>query len=150
MRLYPEAPAVRVLGERTYQTKRIHRYGWTLEGRDFRLTLPEGFIFDGASFPAPARVVYDTWSLGVWPVLIHDYAYRYGGRVPRRSYQEIVGAKWHHVPGGMDRYTADWLMLDLMRDKGVGRLRRNLAFHAIRAGGWRSWRRGLRGEKDHA
>jgi hypothetical protein len=86
-----------------------------------QLVVPAGAYTDGASIPRPFR-----WLVGqpFWPpfwkgTLLHDMMYR----------KQIASQK-----------TADLLLRELLRQNGVGRLRRGLMWAALRLAGWYYWR----------
>lgn len=89
--------------------------------------IPAGFRLDGHSAPRPARALFSEDTLGDRAALAHDWLYRHGGRLP-------CGTVY-------TRAEADCLYRDLLAADGVGRVRRHLAYGAVRAGGWASWAR---------
>ena len=93
---------------------------YTVYVKNYKITVKEGFIFDGASLP---RV---TWSLigcpfiGAYtiPALIHDALYA----------SEIVS-----------RQEADSIFLALLEEYGVSYLKRYSMYWGVRAGGGLVW-----------
>ena len=99
----------------------------SVDGRTFKI--PEGFTFDLASIPRLMWVVpgFAPFELSTAAPLLHDFIYRYRGLMP-------VGVIIY-------RAQADRFFRLIMAEEGVGRVRRNLAWLAVRVGGWISWRR---------
>lgn len=123
-------------------------YIWAADGHAWRIDVPEGFIFDGASVP---RIL---WSLtGLTPhgelesaALIHDFLYRYGGHLPQLSFwrvpqQSAATECWAPFAHVWTRQQCDRLFARIMRETGVPRWRRRLAYLGVRAGGWRFFKR---------
>jgi hypothetical protein len=131
-----------------YRLVENYEYRWYSKNssKDFRIIVPEGFIYDGASIP---RVV---WSIsGLRPdgliraaACIHDWIYRYSGKVPPASYQfapDTPGESlvWSDCNESISRDYADRLFRYIMRDAGVAPRRVEMAYYAVWAFGWYSW-----------
>lgn len=125
-----------------YRVIRTWNYHWEFEGRNFQLTVPRDFECDGASVP---RLL---WTLiGVTPdglhraaAMAHDYLYRYAGRVPLGQHHELVRDRWMRVDYPWSRKEADKLFARILRECGVGKVRRRLMYLGVRIGGGRSWK----------
>jgi len=92
------------------------------------ITVPKGFICDGASIPAIV------WSItGLHPLhhriiagaIIHDYLYRFGGLISDKQYT---------------RKEADKMLVELMKIYGANFYQRQAVYWAVRSFGWRFWR----------
>jgi hypothetical protein len=94
-----------------------------LEREVFAIVPP--FEFDLASIPRPLWALLASHELGIRAPLVHDWLYRNGGRVGRREFS---------------RAQADRFFLRHMKEDGVGRLRRSLAYAAVRVFGAGSWK----------
>ena len=122
-------PDIRPIAWRKYRLEQTWAHKW----KDWTLRIQAGFLHDGASIPRWA------WSLsGLRPdgliraaALAHDALYRYGGKLPMHW---ILPAKT------FTRKEADGLFYDLMREAGISRWRAYVAYKAVRAGGWASWK----------
>jgi hypothetical protein len=90
-----------------------------------------GFKWDGCSIPRWLWSVAPPFSLSELAGLLHDFIYRYGGRLPEGN---VVPYRT------IDRATADRIFLETMRLDSVPKLRRYAAFHAVRQFGGRAWR----------
>ena len=93
-----------------------------------RITVEQGFVFDGASIPRAFWRVIGPPMAGKYAhaSLIHDWLYVH----KFVDGMEIkVGRKW-----------ADDLMLEMMQDDGVAWWRRNAIHRGVRLGGSRAWR----------
>ncbi len=111
-------PAMRPIGTgREVELLELLWVGWD----DYTLTVPEGFVHDGPSIPNRLRgVVYYNHRL-LKPSIAHDFVY------------ETLPEDW-------TRARADALLLEGLVVEGVGWLRRNMVWSAVRAGGWKPWR----------
>ena len=84
---------------------------------------PAGFACDLASVPRIIRSVASDWRQTARAGVIHDLLYRWFERF------------------GLSRQKCDALYYTMLRREGVGRIRANLQWAGVRAGGWRSWGR---------
>lgn len=125
-------------GFRTYLDVREHPTGagdWLLlaplvyDTGILRIEVPEGFRTDFASVPQGLRSFVSTIGGHTKPAVIHDWLYR-------------------TQPAGVTRRDADYLFRRGMREMGVGLIRRNMAYMAVRAGGWISWSRSAKALED--
>jgi len=138
-----EQPPNRPVGERAYELVADWTYEWECGGIRRRITVPKGFVYDGASVP---RIV---WTLtGILPdgliraaALVHDWLYKHRGRLPPGSYQQLHRGAWVNRDRAASREEADRLFARIMREAGVGKARRRMAYVAVRACGWLSFRR---------
>ena len=98
-------------------------------GRDWMLvkpyargawTVPAGFVTDLASVPAAARGLVATWGKHGPAAILHDWMYR-------------------TQLDGLTRRMADRIMLEVMRQDGVGWLKRRAIYAAVRLGGGKHW-----------
>ncbi len=103
-------------------------HGVIVEGREdgpwagFTLEIPPGFRFDGASVPRAFWWLIRPFGPNVvMAALVHDCLYAHG-----------LGCR---------RAEADRIFLRLLEHEGMGRIRRELAYWAVRAFGRRAWRR---------
>lgn len=103
------------------------------------ITVPKGFVTDLASIPRWGWIVLPPDGPWVKGAVIHDFLYATRG-----------AGTWKTHPSGNTRtgpYTrreADWILRDALGNRGVGVLRRNLIWAAVRIGGGGGW------GKDHA
>lgn len=129
-------------GQEGYKLDENYPYSWYTKGLQRIITVPEGFLYDGASVP---RIV---WTLsGVLPdgliraaALVHDFIYRNKGKLPKNSYGSIIEGVYvdfsaHH----WKRKDADKLFARIMRESGVSVIKRRAAYLAVRSFGWISW-----------
>jgi hypothetical protein len=137
-----EQPDVRPVGEVRYRLHDDYTYNWDDNGACFRIQIPRGFVYDGASVP---RVL---WSVtGLRPdgliraaALVHDYFYRWDGVVPFGSYQVmLLDGRWVSVDTPMTRSNADKLFKRMMADAGISPHLVWMAWSGVRMGGWISW-----------
>ncbi len=130
-------------GNEGYKLVEAYPYSWVHTDKVQRvITVPEGFLYDGASVP---RLV---WSLsGITPdgliraaALVHDFIYRHEGRLPRNSYGVLLNDRYvDYSDHRWQRVDADRLFARIMREAGVPTLKRRAAYLGVRAGGWASW-----------
>ena len=123
-------------------------YLWEHKSQQLRLTVPSGFDYDGASVP---RIC---WTItGLRPdgliraaATAHGFLYRHSGNVPASNMQLALPAlrgqhfhKWQEIKTPWSRKQADKLFARIMRESGVGKFQRRLAYLAVRAVGWTRW-----------
>lgn len=95
------------------------------------VTIPAGFLFDGASVPRWGWIAISPLDLGKLAIALHDLVYP-GGRPP--------GVDWRRAEQRFTRLEADWLMKELAkRDPEVESWRWRLAYAGVRWGGKRAW-----------
>lgn len=120
-------------------------YTWHHGAVTRRLCIEAGFEHDGASVP---RLLWTC--LGLTPAglvsaaaLAHDWLYRHSGRFqPRSLWERPEGSEgWIDVSDFLlcTRKEADRLFARIMREAGVPRVRRRLAYLGVRMGGWWLW-----------
>lgn len=118
-----------------------YEWRWKRKGKAYRIYVPKGFEYDGASVPRLA------WTLsGLTPdgliraaALIHDWIYEHKGKLPKGSWQ-VKDGKWRDVGTVWKRKHADKIFKTIMLESGVSRYRANVAYAAVRLGGWIAWR----------
>ena len=110
-----------------------------------KIIVKAGFRWDGASVPKLL------WAFGFNPdglfrgsALVHDFIYIHKGKLPSgsmtSSYQEITNQVQY---GSFSRYDADRLFGKMMKEAGVGRLKRWLMTKAVIWFGWLYWQDGF-------
>jgi len=137
-------PIIVPIGRRKYLLKEGYVYGWLGEASRKRIYVPSGFEYDGASVPRGA------WTfIGMTPdglhragALVHDFIYKYGGILPSDSYARMINGQWTNSLYQFSRKEADNLFLKMMAQAGVTKIRRTLAYWAVRMFGWSSWEKG--------
>ena len=98
----------------------------------FSITVLKGFSYDRASIPRIFWAIIDKDSLGSVPPLLHDLLYRNGGILPTN--QILPSSK------KFSRIETDKLFLELMEKCGVSKVRRELAYQAVRKFGGIAWK----------
>ena len=92
-----------------------------VESLGYKITVKKGFDFDGASIPQALWSVYGNPLSGKFRIaaLVHDalYASEY-----------------------FPRELADAIFLDLMKQHGVGYIKQQTMYYAVRSAGWYVWR----------
>lgn len=140
----PNITPVRVSGIEAYQLVENYRYAWTLasDGILREITVPRSLVYDGASAP---RIV---WTLsGILPdgliraaALVHDFLYIHAGKLPRGCYGCLKDGVWVDLYGAVwSRKDADRMFARLMREAGVSKTQRRLAYTAVRLFGGGAW-----------
>jgi len=129
---------------RTYVLVEDYSYEWEHKGLPYRIIVPGGFLYDGASVPR------STWTVsGLRPdgllraaATVHDFIYEYQGKMPPGSYQswdsDLNG--WVDVKQRWTRKSADKMFGRLMREAGMSRYRRRMAYRAVRLAGGVAWK----------
>lgn len=145
--MMPPQPELLILADspRLYELDEEYVYEWVTGRVANRIVIPAGFRFDGASVPRLA------WSLtGILPdgliraaAMLHDWLYQHGGMLPAGSqWSRHVGPEnpWRAVHGRWSRLGADRMFGAIMKECGIGWVKRWLAVKAVRIGGGGSWR----------
>jgi hypothetical protein len=78
------------------------------------ITVPDGFVTDFASIPAPGRILISGHGHDRWAAVVHDYLY--------------------HTKH--NRKQADAVFLEALEVSGVNLIKRRLMYRAVRTGGW--------------
>ena len=133
----------RKLSRTIYETK----YVFEMDGRIYKLIVPAGYVFDGASIP------WIAWSLlrlsphGIMdgPSLPHDFIYEHQGKMPEGSFF-IQSAKdkgeWWACSVPITRSQSDALLKSAVTFYDAAEGRRAMEIWlAVRAFGWWDWRR---------
>jgi len=140
---YLNQPVNVPISDRRYQLVAPYFYEWEHKNKTYRLEVPAGFVYDGASVP---RIV---WTIsGLRPdgliraaATVHDFMYHHKGCLPFGSVrllenpysQQVMDMAW-------SRKQADKLFARMMREAGVSKYRRRLAYLAVRAFGRIWWK----------
>ena len=96
------------------------------------IRVPEGFVTDLASIPAPA------YALNIFsPFLPNEGA----GKVGRHLVAAVVHDYLYRT-GKLDRERADEIFLAAMKELGVSNIRQQAFYWAVRMGGWASYNKG--------
>lgn len=135
-----EQPDIEPYGKK-YILLKDYTYEWKKGNMGRKLVIPKGFIFDLASVP---RIF---WTIsGVTPgrlgwaaPLIHDFLYEHRGKLPEGSYFLFMNDKWVSSSIVWTRRSADKMFCRLMREDGISRFKRRMAYRAVRLGGWTYW-----------
>lgn len=126
-------------GSEGYRLCETYVYTWEAEGAIWRIVIPEGFEYDGASVPRLLWSIVGVSRDGLHraAALVHDWIYRHGGILPDASFwkdnHSIECFPWR-------RHQADKLFANILALSGVSRLKRRLMYLGVRAGGWIAWR----------
>lgn len=105
---------------------------WMVQFEGHEISVPCGFRFDLASIPRFLWPIVGPFELSVAAPLIHDWMYRWGGKLPAGS----VDPRRE-----FSRRDADRAFRWVMEEEGVGAFRRTAAWLAVRVFAWRAWRR---------
>jgi hypothetical protein len=98
------------------------------------ITVPPGFVTDLTSIPRWGWIVLPPDGPWVKGAVIHDFLYATQGT-----------GTWKKHPSGnsraepYSRVEADWILRDALRNRGVGVVRRNIIWLAVRVGGGGGW-----------
>ena len=133
---------VPIKGDR-YELFVDYRYEWKADKYPLQqLHIPKGFKYDGASVPQIG------WSItGIRPdglnraaALVHDYIYRYQGKLPRGRHLYQDGASMKFSDHVWTRKEADRLFCRLLCEAGVGKWTSRIMYYAVRSFGWTAWK----------
>jgi hypothetical protein len=95
------------------------RYKLVREYNYLGISVPKGFVYDGASVPRWLWSITDIRPDGLIraPALIHDWLYRRGGNVNGRRFS---------------RKEADLLFCRMMKESGIGIMKCKMVYWAVR------------------
>ncbi len=96
---------------------------YVYDGGTYKITVWKGFRYDRASIPRIFWVIIDKDSLSNVAPLFHDLLYRHGGKLPQDRVTPFRT---------FSRLEADNIFRELMGKCGVGAVRRELAYRAVR------------------
>lgn len=96
---------------------------YVYDGGTYKITAWKGFRYDRASIPRIFWVIIDKDSLSNVAPLFHDLLYRHGGELPQ---ERVTPYRT------FSRLETDNLFRELMGKCGVGAVRRELAYRAVR------------------
>ena len=135
-------------GEPGYKLVEKYTYIWKAKGTTWQIIIPKGYKSDGASAPRLA------WTLsGLTPdgliraaALVHDFIYDHSGHLPCGSFKCCENGICTNVELGIGgrlsfwkRKEADQLFANIMKECGVSKFQRRVAYLAVRVGGWTGW-----------
>lgn len=136
-------PDLRPIAKNKYQLWENWSYTWVKDDIIRRIKIPAGFVSDGASVP---RCL---WTItGITPdgqiraaALVHDFIYKYAGDLPDGSYQKLDSSKssnlkWVDLDNIWTRKNADRIFCRIMRECGVSKFKRRMAYRGVRMFGW--------------
>jgi len=89
------------------------------------VVIPTGFLSDGASIPRIFWNIFSPFGLYLKAALIHDFLYS-------KDSDEIFKC---------DRSTADLIFKEAMFNLGIGWVKRETIYRAVRLGGWMSYKK---------
>jgi hypothetical protein len=130
------------VSEKDYRLVEDYTYAWTKGEFDYRITVPTGFTYDGASVPRVAWTVSGIRPDGLIraAALIHDWIYNFKGLLPEGSHEFLdAEGRWQTVYGRWSREDTDRLFGRIMRESGVPKFKRRMAYRAVRLFGWLYW-----------
>lgn len=132
------------IGNGMYRIVENYEYYYLKSDVLFRILVPAGFTYDGASVPRWL------WSLSnLTPdgdiraaAAVHDLIYAYDGTLPFGYHVMWYASakRWVNCFGnGWSRKDADKLFLKIMKQAGIGETDRKRAYWAVRLFGWIKW-----------
>jgi len=138
-------PNITPISDLEYELVEDYVYTWEHNFRDQRLTIPKGFIFDGASVP---QIL---WWTGLRPdgllragALLHDWIYSMGSKPGNNGshhyYYDYHGnGKWVVQVKPWTRKQSDQIFSRAMREAEYPKWKRRIAYIAVRLFGRGAW-----------
>jgi len=125
-------PLNQPIGHNKYKLAEDYIASFTIKGVKVWLTVPRGFINDGASIPSVFYWFMRRDGLTRGPALAHDYLYRKKGNM----YPDLVLKD--NAPYGeiLSRAEADEAFKQLLVKAGFSKFKAYTAWLGVRAGGW--------------
>jgi len=140
---YPQPENIPVL-RGTYVLSRSFVYTWRgRSGKLYRIIVPKGFRYDGASIPrifwTPLGLSKD--GLHRAAATVHDFIYGKSGDMKSSLFMaRTTTGHWMSYPGKFTRKQADNIFYHTMLEAGVNRTRANIVYWAVRAFGGGAWK----------
>lgn len=126
-----------------YRLDHSYTYNWFAEGCWWRISIPAGFEYDGASNPwwlwTITRILPD--GLGRAAALVHDWLYVHKGRLMDGKFQRYTQELWRGVYTPWERHQADKLFANMLDEAGETKIRRRMMYLGVRLVGWIYWRK---------
>ncbi len=127
----------------TYELKETYTYFWEAKGTRWKMIVPKGYISDGASTPRLAWTIFGIIPDGLirLAALLHDFLYDHSGKLPKGSCMCVNQGIWVDCSGKTwKRKEADQFFANIMKEAGVSKFKRRIAYLAVRLGGWTGWK----------
>ena len=132
---YPQ-PSTTPISDRRYRLDKDFEYIYRKPSNILcRILIKEGFLFDGASIPRWAWSIIGLYptSIMLAPSLIHDLLLKEGGEIKKGYFEfDEKQEKWVEIPVFFSKAFADILFRRMMKEAGVPRFRRTVAYYAVR------------------
>jgi len=142
--MYPQ-PNLVPINNKEYYLKEPYTHEWILENKKFRVTVPQGFITDGASVPKLFWSIAGLKPDGLYraAAVVHDYFYAFRGDPPSESFQKLVNETWKTVTKedrpALTRKEIDGLFIQIMQEAGVDGWASKSMYWAVRVFGRFAW-----------
>ena len=114
---------------------------WRYRGLERLLTVPAGYVWDGASVPRVAWTIIGLtpWGLTDGPSLAHDPLYRAKGGAMPDKWADCTLTDNKGAGVRIDRAEADWVFYAACVAAGIKRPRAGLAYGVVRTFGGPHW-----------
>lgn len=136
-------PNIVPISQGKYRLEEDYQYQWDYLGNTYRLNIPAGFEYDGASIPRFAWSVLGMSRDGLHraAALVHDYIYEFEGDVPIGAISQLDGNTWKllFTTRVFSREEADKMFCRILRESNVPSWKRKVVYWAVRAFGWTYW-----------
>jgi hypothetical protein len=116
-----------------------YSYTWNESGKECRITVKKGFIYDGASIPSWLwgfpLMLFPTHPRIVAGATIHDVCYSSSGHINAYqygSYEEKIDGKWEKVDRFVSKSLADKLFRQINSEAGMDRTRLEATYQAVK------------------
>ena len=139
---FPDQPDIYSLTKDTnYCLRGDYSYIWRSNKITYKITVPNGFIYDGTSVPRFLWSIFGIYPDGIHrpASLIHDFMYKNKGLVPDESYTSYFIDTWLITHHQWRRNDVDRLFCRMLRDLGVSKFKRRIMFYAVRIFGYFWW-----------
>lgn len=124
-----------------YELVQDYSYVWENKGYFYRLNVKKGFKYDLASVPNCLGWLIDMHPDGLHrtAATVHDLLYERKGVLLPGEFQILAGKDWINFDIPWTRQDADKLFARILRESGVSKFKRRMAYRAVRLGGWTAW-----------
>lgn len=136
-----QPPVFTILNDREFELVRPFVFEWEQDGQRYRLTIPAGYPFDGASVPRAC------WSLtGLLPTGVHmgaaaahDFLYQRRGLLVRGELEKWIDSHWVPLAERWDRKQCDEMFRRIMKMAGETPWKIKAMYWAVRLFGGKAW-----------
>jgi len=139
---FPDQPDIIPMDDKShYLLRGDYSYIWRYNKSTFKITVVNGFYYDGTSVPRLLWSLIDIYPDGIHrpASLIHDYIYKHKGILKNNIQTRFGNSRWEPEERNWNRRDADRLFCRMLRELGVSKVKRRMMYIAVRMFGYFWW-----------